>query len=70
MKVSERLAPALRRGALAFVALAVLTALEYIVAVAVVPGATPWLALLMAGKAWVILHTFMHILQLWREEEP
>ena len=63
-----RLRQALRRGVMAFVVLGVLTAVEYGVAVAVVPGASPFLAVLALAKAWVILDTFMHIKQLWREE--
>lgn len=69
MKANGRLALALRRGVWAFVGLVILTVVEFFVAVWVVPGATPWLALLMVAKAWIILHTFMHVLQLWREEE-
>lgn len=63
------LGPALRRGMTALLLLGALTAVEYAVAVLVKPGAFPFLVVMALAKAGIIAHTFMHIAQLWQEEE-
>ena len=66
-----REATAQRRGLVAFVALAVLTLLEYIVAVSL--DSVPLLVILLSvaalAKCWAITQYFMHIYRLWRGEE-
>ena len=69
MRHTDRYREALKRGVWAFVALAVLTVIEYFVAVSMRSGAFGWLFIIMLLKTGVIAHTFMHILQLWRAEE-
>ncbi len=58
------------RGFRAIVLLAVLTLIEYFIAVGI--DSTPVVVALLAAvalvKAWVILVTFMHISRLWRGE--
>ncbi len=46
--------------------LAVLTLVEYWVAVAVT-GNLVWLTILAVAKAWLILQYFMHIQALWKD---
>ncbi len=60
-----------RRGLMVFIALAVLTVVEYIVAVSLdsVPVLVTLLALAAGGKCWAITVYFMHISKLWRGEE-
>lgn len=57
-----------RKGVIAFVALGVLTAVEYLVA-----GGGGALLLVLAGvaavKGTVILESFMHLSQLWGDHE-
>jgi heme/copper-type cytochrome/quinol oxidase subunit 4 len=64
-------APAQRRGLIVFIALAVLTAIEYVVAVSL--DSTSLLIALLAvaagAKCWAITVYFMHISRLWRGEE-
>lgn len=66
-----REAAAQRRGLVAFVALAVLTLLEYIVAVSLdsVPLLIVLLGVAALAKCWAITQYFMHIYRLWRGEE-
>ncbi len=66
-----REATAQRRGLVTFVALAVLTLLEYIVAVSLdsVPLLIALLAAAALAKCWAITQYFMHIYRLWRGEE-
>ena len=60
----------LRRGLAVIVALAVLTAIEFGVPVALERGpALPILVALALVKAGLIVHYFMHLAQLWRREE-
>lgn len=64
------LGAALRRGLMVLIALAVLTAIEYVVPVALLArGATAPLAIIALLKAGLIVYYFMHVAQLWRREE-
>ncbi|MDO9445370.1 MAG: cytochrome C oxidase subunit IV family protein [Dehalococcoidia bacterium] len=60
-----------RRGLMVFIALAVLTVIEYFVAVSLT--STPLLVTLLAvaagAKCWAITVYFMHVTRLWRGEE-
>ena len=60
-----------RRGLTVFLALAVLTIVEYIVAVSLDSPALLVVLLSAAavGKCWAIVTYFMHISKLWRGEE-
>jgi len=60
-----------RTGLNVFVVLAVLTAVEYVVAVGLHNTAllVTLLTLAALGKTWAILVYFMHIKRLWRGEE-
>lgn len=64
-------APAQRRGLIVFIALAVLTAIEYVVAVSLDSTALliTLLAVAAGAKCWAITVYFMHISRLWRGEE-
>jgi heme/copper-type cytochrome/quinol oxidase subunit 4 len=65
--VSESKSKALRRGTWTFLALMVLTIIEFAVAVAL--GASIILLFLIAlVKAALIVWVFMHISRLWHEE--
>ena len=58
-----------RRGLIAALWIAVLTLIEYIVAVALEGQLVwPFLVPLMAGKAWLIMDYFMHFRDLWGTE--
>jgi cytochrome c oxidase subunit IV len=50
------------------VALAVLTAVEYLVSAADVPALLLWLLLFAVGKAAVIVYAFMHLPEVFGEE--
>lgn len=52
---------------LVFVALAVLTGIEYFVSITI--GSTVFLVLIALIKAGLIVQFYMHIYRLWREEE-
>lgn len=59
-----------RRGVIIFTALAVLTAVEYVIAVSL---SSAWilatlLVIAATAKAWAIAVYFMHITRLWRGE--
>lgn len=56
-----------RRILIIFVALAVLTVAEYFVSV--LWGSAVFLLLIALAKAALIVHFFMHVYRLWREEE-
>ncbi len=58
----------MRLGWLVGGGLAVLTVLEFIVAISMAEPLAP-LAIIAVLKAWLILQYFMHISQLWSEEE-
>ena len=49
----------LKRGVITFVALAVLTAVEYIIGIAELPGVLLWMVALL--KAGLVLWFFMHL---------
>ncbi len=59
------------RGLFIITLLAVLTILEFVVAIVIddslglILGLTPF----ALAKAWLILHYFMHVYKLWRGEE-
>ena len=65
--VSESKSKALRRGMWTFLALLVLTILEFGVAIALRGSIIP-LFLIALIKAAMIVWVFMHIYRLWREE--
>jgi|FaiFalFF_MnMetaG_3_1042247.scaffolds.fasta_scaffold00562_7 hypothetical protein len=65
----ERLHQALRRGVWVWVALAVLTVLEYIWMVADWPGLIASLLILSGIDAGLIAYYYMHVAQVWRAEE-
>ena len=65
----SRMRSSLRRGLKAIIALAVLTLIEYAVPIIFESGANPYLAVLALLKAGLIAYYFMHIAQLWRQEE-
>lgn len=56
-----------RRIYIVFVGLAVLTIAEYFVSVQW--GSAVFLILIALAKAALIVHFFMHVYRLWREEE-
>jgi hypothetical protein len=60
-----------RRGMNVFLVLAVLTVVEYVVAVSLdsVPLLVTLLTAAALGKCWAIAVYFMHITRLWRGEE-
>ena len=59
---------ALRTGWIVFLVLAVLTAVEFLVAVTVTTN-LPALLVMALMKAGLIMYYFMHLLRVWREEE-
>ena len=65
--MSEGKSKALRRGLWTFLALMVLTIVEFFVAIAL-NGSTIPLFLIALVKAALIVWVFMHIYRLWREE--
>lgn len=65
--MEERKAADYRQVYIVFVVLAVLTAAEYFVSIWL--GSTTLLLLIALAKAVLIVHFFMHIYRLWREED-
>ena len=65
----RELRSALRRGLWVFVALLVLTVLEYVLAVAMPSGNLPYMVVMNIVDAGLIVYYFMHVAQLWRPEE-
>jgi heme/copper-type cytochrome/quinol oxidase subunit 4 len=59
---------ALRTGWIVFLVLAVLTAVEFLVAVTVTTN-LPALVVMALMKAGLIMYYFMHLLRVWRGEE-
>ncbi len=59
---------AFRLGAAVIAGLALLTALEYAVAVSIHSSTLPYLVVIALIKAGLIVYYFMHIAQLWRGE--
>ena len=58
----------LRIGWVVFILLAVLTVVEWLVAVLITAN-LPLLLVIALAKAGLIVHYFMHIVRLWRREE-
>ncbi len=58
-----------RRGLIAIVVLAILTAIEFGVAIGIDTGRFGLLAVIALIKTWLILDYFMHITNLWNPEE-
>ena len=65
--MSEAKAAAYRQGLIVFLGLAVLTIVEYFVAVSL--NSAVLLLILALVKAALIVQYFMHVYRLWREEE-
>ncbi len=59
----------MRRGLVVIVILAVLTVIEFIIAISLDTGRFGLLTVIALIKAWFILDYFMHISQLWKTEE-
>ena len=59
----------LRTGLVVIAALAVLTAVEFAVAIALDDGRLAILTLIAVVKAWLILDYFMHVARAWNPEE-
>ena len=59
----------LRIGWIVAIVLAVLTALEYWIAIRFEGNVIPWLAIIALLKAWLIVQYFMHVSQLWHAEK-
>lgn len=64
--MEDKKTAALRIGTYVFVALAVLTIVEYFVSVSL--GSTVLLLILALLKAAAIVYFFMHVTRLWQEE--
>lgn len=64
--MNEKKAAAYRMGLLALIGLAVLTAIEFVIAI--YTGSLVLLFLIALVKAAVIIVVFMHITRLWQEE--
>ena len=60
-----------RRGLVAIVVLAVLTVIEYFIAVGIdgVSAVVTLLSIIGVAKAAIILHYFMHLSKVWRGED-
>ena len=65
--MAEKKSAAYRLGIIVLVGLAILTAIEYFVAL-IPSNVTVWLFILGLFKAGLILHYFMHMSHLWSEE--
>ncbi len=65
--MSEKKTAAMRRGVIVFVALMILTVIEYVVSVSL-SSSLVLLFLIALVKAALIVTYFMHISRLWREE--
>ena len=63
----ENKSSAVRTGYIVFLALAVLTVLEYFVAQLTIPLLVPMFVIALL-KAVLIVNYFMHVYRLWREE--
>ena len=64
---SEGFKKATRKGIIAAVAIAILSVIEYIIAIEVANPLLPLLPFVFL-KGWIILDTFMHIRALWSED--
>jgi cytochrome c oxidase subunit 4 len=58
-----------RRGLIVIVGLALLTAVEYVIAIAAPGGVALLLGVIALIKAGLILYYFMHVAQIWRTDE-
>lgn len=60
-----------RRGLIAIIVLAVLTAIEYVIAIGIdgTSLVVTLLSVIAVAKAVIILEYFMHLSKLWRGEE-
>ena len=65
--MDERKAAAYRLGYITLIVLAVLTIVEFWIAVNI-ESRIVWLAIIALLKAGIIVQNFMHIYRLWREE--
>jgi caa(3)-type oxidase subunit IV len=65
MQLEERTARAVRTGAVVFLALAVLTVIEYLIAIEVQLN-MPALVVIAIAKAAAIVYYFMHVVRAWR----
>ena len=59
----------MRRGIVVIIALAVLTAVEYVVAVGLDSGRFGILAVIAIVKTWLIVEYFMHLSKVWHVGE-
>ena len=67
--MGDNKAKAFRRGNITFLALLLLTALEFLIGIGVIlNGSLTVLFLVALIKAALIVYVFMHIYRLWREE--
>lgn len=66
--MEARKASKLRLGWIVIGGLALLTAIEYWVAVSIHSNPLPYLAVIALVKAWLIVQYFMHVAQLWHGE--
>ncbi len=66
--IRSRKAAAYRLGLLVILGLAVLTVVEYEVAVKLHSNVLLYLMIIALVKAWLIVQYFMHVSQLWHEE--
>lgn len=64
-----RLSNTLRRGLIVIALLAFLSIVEYAIPAMLEHGSFPYLVVIAAAKAWLILWYFMHVAQVWRREE-
>lgn len=58
---------AFRRGLIVFIGLAILTALEFILAQSAAPSLTLWIVAIL--KAGLVIHFFMHLSRLFQPDE-
>lgn len=65
---SSVLSDRLSVGTMVGLGLALLTILEFIVAVVPIPPVILWLTVIAVGKTWLILEFFMHVRQLRKEQ--
>ena len=59
----------LRKGLWVFIALAILSVVEYLLAVTMKQGNLPYMVVMNIVDAALILYFFMHIAHLWGKEE-
>ncbi|MAF39141.1 MAG: hypothetical protein CL696_09765 [Chloroflexi bacterium] len=62
----EKLKSAQKLGVIVAVALIVLAALEYVVAIAMDSGNLPYMLIMNVVDAALIIYYFMHVAHLWR----